>query len=200
MATDMSIPSDDSARLGLFDTVSLIVGIVVGASIYQAPSTVFGSLNCAGAALGMWAVGGVLSLIGAFCYAELATAYPRPGGDYVYLTRAYGSFVGFLFGFVTHPFGSPTDGAVLETAEGTVGYVHLVGIHPDYRRRGVARLLYAAFEDDCRAAGCASLKAITTLGDQGSVKFHQALGWSVREVDDYAGPARARIVFQKSFD
>ena len=99
MATDMSIPSDDSARLGLFDTVSLIVGIVVGASIYQAPSTVFGSLNCAGAALGMWAVGGVLSLIGAFCYAELATAYPRSGGDYVYLTRAYGSFVGFLFGW-----------------------------------------------------------------------------------------------------
>ena len=87
------------AQLGLWDAVSLIVGIVVGSSIYEAPTTVFSNLNCAWAALGMWGLGGVLSLIGAFCYAELATAYPRSGGDYVYLTRAYGSFVGFLFGW-----------------------------------------------------------------------------------------------------
>ncbi len=44
-------------------------------------------------------LGGVLSLIGAFCYAELATTYPRSGGDYQYLTRAFGSWVGFLFGW-----------------------------------------------------------------------------------------------------
>ncbi len=87
------------AQLGLWDAVSLIVGIVVGSSIFEAPVTVFSSLNCAWAALGMWGLGGVLSLIGAFCYAELATTYPRSGGDYVYLTRAYGSFVGFLFGW-----------------------------------------------------------------------------------------------------
>ncbi len=87
------------ARLGLWDAVSLIVGIVVGSSIFKAPVDVFASLNCAWAAFGMWGLGGVLSLIGAFCYAELATAYPRSGGDYVYLTRAYGSFVGFLFGW-----------------------------------------------------------------------------------------------------
>jgi GNAT superfamily N-acetyltransferase len=91
--------------------------------------------------------------------------------------------VGFLFGFI---------------ASGSqVGYVHLVGIHPDFRRRGVARLLYTAFEDDCRSAGCTGLKAITTHGNVGSVRFHQALGWSVREVEDYAGPGRSRIVFEK---
>jgi amino acid transporter len=44
-------------------------------------------------------LGGVLSLVGAGCYAELATTYPRSGGDYVYLTRAYGSWAGFLFGW-----------------------------------------------------------------------------------------------------
>lgn len=94
-----------------------------------------------------------------------------------------GKLVGFLFGFV-----SP---------ETSVGYVHLVGIHPDYRRQGVARLLYTAFEADCRSAGCRELKAITTQGNDGSVRFHAALGWSVREVPDYAGPGRSRVVFEK---
>ena len=77
------------------------------------------------------------------------------------------------------------------------GYVHLVGIHPEHRRRGVARLLYAAFEDDSRAAGCNRLKAITTLGNEGSVRFHEALGFRVHEEPDYAGPGRSRVVFEK---
>jgi amino acid transporter len=47
----------------------------------------------------LWGVGGLLSFIGALCYAELATTYPRTGGDYVYLTRAFGRPVGFLFGW-----------------------------------------------------------------------------------------------------
>jgi len=75
--------------------------------------------------------------------------------------------------------------------------VHLVGIHPDYRRRGVARMLYTAFEDDCRRAGSLLLKAITTLGNEASLSFHHALGWTSSEVEDYAGPGRMRIVFTK---
>jgi len=43
--------------------------------------------------------GGALAVVGAFCYAELATTYPRSGGDYVYLTRAFGPWCGFLFGW-----------------------------------------------------------------------------------------------------
>src|SRR5262245_20248476 len=46
-----------------------------------------------------WVVGGLVSLVGALCYAELATAYPHPGGDYHYLTRALGRRVAFLFGW-----------------------------------------------------------------------------------------------------
>src|SRR5207249_634265 len=49
--------------------------------------------------LSAWALGGILSVIGALCYAELASAYPRMGGDYVYLTRAFGPATGFLFGW-----------------------------------------------------------------------------------------------------
>lgn len=100
------------------------------------------------------------------------------------VVEADGVIVGFLLGFIC--------------PDEPVGYVHLVGIHPDYRRRGVGRLLYAAFEADCRREGCGSLKAITTLGNEGSVRFHQAQGWTMGEVEDYAGPGRLRIVFTKT--
>lgn len=95
-----------------------------------------------------------------------------------------GQVVGFLLGFVA-PTTPPT------------GYVHLVGIHPDFRRRGVGQKLYAEFTERCSAAGVQRLKAITTVGNDGSVAFHRALGFETREDPDYAGPDRARLVFTK---
>ena len=92
-----------------------------------------------------------------------------------------GILVGFLLGFIC--------------PDAAVGYVHLVGIHPDYRRGGVGKLLYASFIDACRSEGAQKMKAITTLGNEASVRFHQALGWAMAEVEDYAGPGRMRIVF-----
>jgi basic amino acid/polyamine antiporter, APA family len=86
-------------QLGLWDAVSIIIGIVVGAGIYETPPLVFNNVSGPGVAIGLWALAGLLSLIGALCYAELATTYPRSGGDYVYLTRAYGPLVGFVFGW-----------------------------------------------------------------------------------------------------
>lgn len=86
-------------RLGLWDAVSIIVGIVVGTAIFRSPAIVFQNVSGPWEAAGVWLLGGVLSLIGAFCYAELATTYPRLGGDYEYLGRAYGSWLGFLFGW-----------------------------------------------------------------------------------------------------
>jgi amino acid transporter len=90
---------DAAQRLGLWDTVGIIVGIVVGTSIFVSPPLVFQNVSGPWQALGVWLLGGVLSLLGAFCYAELATTYPRSGGDYEYLTRAYGPGLGFLFGW-----------------------------------------------------------------------------------------------------
>jgi APA family basic amino acid/polyamine antiporter len=87
------------AQIGVFDAVNIIIGIVIGSSVFVTPAIINGHLSGPAAVMGIWAVGGVLSLLGALCYAELATAYPRMGGDYVYLTRAYGSPVGFLFGW-----------------------------------------------------------------------------------------------------
>jgi amino acid transporter len=83
--------------LSVVDTVALIVGIVMGAGIFKTPSLVAANAGSDVAFLLTWLAGGAIALIGALCYAELATAYPHAGGDYHYLTRAFGRDVAFLF-------------------------------------------------------------------------------------------------------
>ncbi|MCS7168902.1 MAG: amino acid permease [Gemmatales bacterium] len=92
-------PSEPQATLSVFDAVCIIVGIVIGSSIYEVPPLIFSNVSGPWMGLGAWLLGGILALVGAFVYAELATTYPRIGGDYVYLTRAFGRPVGFLFGW-----------------------------------------------------------------------------------------------------
>ncbi len=104
------------AQLGVWDAVSIIVGIVIGAGIFETPPLIFRNLSRPADVLVVWVLAGLLCLVGALCYAELATSYPRAGGDYVYLTRAYGRWLGFLFGW--------TQVAVILTANiGMMAYV-----------------------------------------------------------------------------
>lgn len=91
--------AEPSAVLGLREAVLIIMGIVIGAGIFKAPSMVAGMTGSAAWMFGAWLLGGLISLIGALCYAELATAYPSAGGDYHFLRRAYGRNVAFLFGW-----------------------------------------------------------------------------------------------------
>ena len=105
-------------------------------------------------------------------------------GELAHVMVDDGQIIGFLLGFIAHE------------PEKT-GYVHLVGIHPDFRRKGVGRKLYDSFAKACATAGCIRLKAITTPGNEVSLRFHIAQGWDVKELDDYAGPARRRVVFTK---
>lgn len=85
------------ATLGLRHAVALIVGIVIGAGIFKAPSLVAGMTGSAAWMFAAWALGGVISLVGALCYAELASTFPHAGGDYHFLHRAYGARVSFLY-------------------------------------------------------------------------------------------------------
>ena len=79
--------------------VAIIVGIVIGAGIFKTPSLVAEITGDVGWALLLWVGGAIISLAGALCYAELATLYPHAGGDYHFLTRAYGKNVSFLYGW-----------------------------------------------------------------------------------------------------
>jgi APA family basic amino acid/polyamine antiporter len=108
-------------ELSLFDSTSIIVGIIIGAGIYQMAPMIAKGAGSAWGVIVIWTLGGLLSLCGALCYAELATAYPVAGGDYVYLSRAYGRWAGFLFGWAQLTVVRPGDIAVMAFAFATYG-------------------------------------------------------------------------------
>ncbi len=83
--------------ISMADMIALIVGVVIGTGIFKTPSLIAANTGRADVFFLAWLAGGVISLIGALCYAELASTYPHTGGDYHYLTRAFGRRVGFLF-------------------------------------------------------------------------------------------------------
>jgi amino acid transporter len=103
MSTTAGIHSAASADaaprpvLSVFDGVMIITGVVIGGGIFSLPPLVAGITGSVEWMYGAWVLGAVLALVGALCYAELATAFPHAGGDYHFLTRAYGKDVSFFF-------------------------------------------------------------------------------------------------------
>jgi basic amino acid/polyamine antiporter, APA family len=93
--------SDSLPRvLGRFDLISLTLGSVIGSGIFIVPAFVFTQTGGhLGTALFVWTAGGVLSLLGALTYAELAAMKPESGGIYVYIRDAFGGFTAFLYGW-----------------------------------------------------------------------------------------------------
>ena len=83
--------------LSLADAIGIIVGVVIGAGIFKTPALVAGNVGDIATLVFAWILGGLISLIGALCYAELASTYPDAGGDYHFLTRAFGPRLSFLF-------------------------------------------------------------------------------------------------------
>lgn len=111
-------------------------------------------------------------------------------GQHALITEDNDRVVGFLLGVLCEA-SDGTDEPI------TTGYVHLVGIDPEYRRRGVGKRLYEQFVTNSTNAGAKQLKAITTPGNDNSIRFHEALGFASRYETDYAGPGRARVVFTR---
>ncbi len=85
--------------LGLLDATTLVLGSVIGSGIFFAPSIMAGYLQSPGLLLGLWVLGGFLTLAGALSYGELAAALPRAGGQYVFLSEAFSPIWGFLYGW-----------------------------------------------------------------------------------------------------
>lgn len=83
--------------LSLGDATAIIVGLIIGAGIFKAPSMVAGGSGGETAMILCWIAGGLLSFIGAMCYAELATAYPSVGGEYHFIGRAFGRTPAFFY-------------------------------------------------------------------------------------------------------
>ena len=86
-------------QLGPFDATLIVMGGIVGAGIFKNPAVVARLVHTPAMVLGAWVIGGILALIGAFVYAELAVLRPRVGGQYAYLRDAYHPIVAFLYGW-----------------------------------------------------------------------------------------------------
>jgi len=85
--------------LGLVRATAMVVGIIIGASIFVQPSLITAQVPTAGGIYAVWLVAGALTLAGALVCAELASAFPRSGGVYAFLREAYGPQAGFLWGW-----------------------------------------------------------------------------------------------------
>ncbi len=88
-------------RLNIFDATLLIIGNVVGAGIFTTSGFLAGELPHPLFFIGIWIIGGLLTLCGSLTYAEMAVMFPRSGGDYQFLKAAYGPWAGFLLGWVS---------------------------------------------------------------------------------------------------
>jgi amino acid transporter len=85
--------------LGFWDSVSIIIAIVIGVGIFRVPSEVAYYLSSSNSIILAWLVGGIISALGCLCYAELSSSFPKTGGNYIYLQESYGPWAGFLFGW-----------------------------------------------------------------------------------------------------
>ncbi|MEV8036868.1 GNAT family N-acetyltransferase [Streptomyces sp. NPDC002742] len=104
-------------------------------------------------------------------------------GSMCLVARAEDGIRGYVFGFVT--------------PDGT-GYVHLIATRDDARGTGLGRRMYTAFAEAAECHGARRLKAITSVGNTGSIAFHRSLGFDMRIVDDYNGPGRTMAVFHRA--
>ena len=86
-------------RLGPWDAAAIVIGGVIGAGIFRSASTVAERTSSGAQLLTLWAVGGLLTLAGVLCYAELGARRPQAGGVYIYLREAFGQLPAFLFGW-----------------------------------------------------------------------------------------------------
>jgi APA family basic amino acid/polyamine antiporter len=93
------VSTDLSRSVGLFRATAMVVGIIIGASIFVQPSIVTRHVPSIGGAYAAWALAGALTLVGALVTAELASAFPKSGGVYVFLREAYSPLVAFLWGW-----------------------------------------------------------------------------------------------------
>ncbi|KAF7491876.1 Large neutral amino acids transporter small subunit 2 [Sarcoptes scabiei] len=115
-------------ELSLLNCICMIIGIIVGSGIFVSPRGVLQEAGSIGYSLIIWVLCGILSTIGALCYAELGTSIPESGGDYAYIRKACGPLPAFLYIWVSILIIHPAGNAISAM---TFAYYILQSIYPD---------------------------------------------------------------------
>jgi APA family basic amino acid/polyamine antiporter len=124
MTPDKASPASQPSLqrvLGLWSAIAIVIGTVIGSGIFLVPTTMIKNLGSVQMLFVVWIMAGLLSLFGALTYAELAAAMPEAGGEYVYLSAAYGPFWGFLYGWTQ--FWVAKSGSIATLAAGFYTYL-----------------------------------------------------------------------------
>lgn len=112
-----------------------------------------------------------------------------------FIAEEDGNIIGFLVGFFSQTHRNET-------------YIHFVGVHPEYRKAGVARKLYELFFETVKQQGCHTVRCVTSPVNKTSIAFHTRLGFMMEEGDevqegipvhsDYDGQGGSRVLFVKN--
>ncbi|MBB1593110.1 amino acid permease [Achromobacter sp. UMC46] len=148
-----------SPGLSVMDATVVLVGVVIGIGIFGFPPLVAQHAGSEAMYIALWCAGGLVMLVGALCYAELGSAYPGAGGEYLYLTRAWGPRVGLMFAWARC--------TVIQTgAIAVVAY-----IYGDYAQRLMPLGAYGP-----AAHAAISVVALTTLNVVGT-RYSKRVQW-----------------------
>src|SRR5436190_2671716 len=102
MPTTPNAPRSQSGllrTLGLFTTIMMVIGGVIGSGIFRKPGLMASQLGSPELLMSIWILAGVVTLLGALTNAEVASMIPETGGQYVYFERMYGPFFAYLYGW-----------------------------------------------------------------------------------------------------
>jgi APA family basic amino acid/polyamine antiporter len=88
-----------SKNIGLWSATSIVIGSIIGSSIFMKPATMAAQLGSPWMIILIWIAAGLISMFGALAFAELGSAFPETGGQYIYLRYAYNDLIGYLYGW-----------------------------------------------------------------------------------------------------
>ncbi|GAB6032052.1 hypothetical protein CHUAL_010420 [Chamberlinius hualienensis] len=183
-------------EIGLLEGVAIIVGIIVGSGIFITPKGVLKSAGSVGLSLIIWVLCGLLSTLGALCYAELGTTIPKSGGDYVYILEAFGALPAFLYLWVASLVFIPCTNAI--TALTFANYIlqpfYGTCLPPDQAVRLIAAIVICLLT----FLNCYNVKWTTKLQDGFMIFKIVALGFIIIAGMVYIGQGKTEY-FHNSF-
>jgi amino acid transporter len=130
--SSLPIASPLPRRIGVIGGLGVMVGVIIGSGIFRTPASIAGQLDSPSLILALWALGGLLAMLGAFTYAEMGTMFPQSGGVYVFIREAFGRPAAFVFGWTYMLITKPSAAAGIAVLVGET-LNRLLGVQWDIR-------------------------------------------------------------------